>query len=301
MPLRAMRGTRRRTARGAHRARPAQGAAQPLQAPALRSQERSQRRAPEGPVLQRGRGRRRIGPACSRRDRGREDRRAGAPAHQARPQAAGSGPAARGAAPRAARRRARVPARRRGAARDRRGGQRATGHRAAAGARDPPRAGEVRVPVLRRRPAPGGQAAAGDPQGAAQRGGAGLGDHVEVPGRPAAVPAGRAAGPLRRHAAVAQHAGRQRRAGGPGHAAGDQPAARRAAGLVHRPRRRDRGAGAQGAWKKSPGQELHVGADDRSQRGGRHRAADPAVRLLAQSQHALGQDTVRGHAARAAC
>jgi transposase len=44
-----------------------------------------------------------------------------------------------------------------GTARDRRGSQRATGHRAAAGARDPPRAGEVRVPVLRRWPAPGGR------------------------------------------------------------------------------------------------------------------------------------------------
>ena len=145
----------RRVARGAHRTRPAQGAAQPLQAPAVRGQERSQRRAPEGPVLQRGRGRRRAGPACRRRDRGRQDRRAGAPARQARPQAAGSGPAARGGAPRVARRRARVPARRRGIERDRRRGQRAVGHRAAAGARDPPRARQVRLPVLRRRPAPG--------------------------------------------------------------------------------------------------------------------------------------------------
>ena len=36
----------------------------------------------------------------------------------------------------------------------------------------------------------------------------------------------------------------------------------------------------------------------RSQRRRRHGAADPAVRLLAQPQHALGQDTVRRHAAR---
>ena len=34
---------------------------------------------------------------------------------------------------------------------------------------------------------------------------------------------------------------------------------------------------------------------------GQHRPADPAVRLLAQPQHARGQDAVRGHAARAAC
>ena len=114
--------------------------------------------------------------------------------------------------------------------------------------------------------APGCEAAASHPQGIAQRGGAGLGDHVEVPRWAAAVPAGRAAGPLRRHAAVAQHAGRRRRARGPGGAAGGQPAARRAAGLAHRARRRDRGAGAQGAGQEGPGQELHVGADDRSQR-----------------------------------
>jgi transposase len=55
---------------------------------------------------------------------------------------------------------------------------------------------------------------------------------------------------------------------------------------------RDRGAGAEGTGKKGPGQELHVGADDRGQRHCRLRAADPTVRLLAQPQHALGQDTV---------
>ena len=80
----------------------------------------------------------RAGRACRRRDRGRQDRCAGAPARQAGSQTAGSGPAARGAAPRIARRRARVPSRRQRAARDRRGDQRATGRRAAAGARDPP-------------------------------------------------------------------------------------------------------------------------------------------------------------------
>jgi len=76
-----------------------------------------------------------------------KNRGAGAPALQARPQAAGSGAATRRAAPRTCRRRAYVPARRCALERDRHGGQRATGYRAAAGARDPPRARQVRLPV----------------------------------------------------------------------------------------------------------------------------------------------------------
>ena len=116
-----------------------------------------QRRAPEGLVLQRGRGRRCIRPSL-RPPRPRKSK-IDVPAHQR---------AKRGrkpldpALPREVRRHE-LPEDERvcphdGAAleRDRRGGQRAAGHRAAAGARDPPRAREVRVPVLRRRPAPGG-------------------------------------------------------------------------------------------------------------------------------------------------
>jgi hypothetical protein len=78
-------------------------------------------------------------------------------------QAAGSRAAARGDSPRTARSRARVPARRRGARRDRRRSQRTTGHHPAAGARDPPRAREVRLPLLRRRHQAGGAACADHP------------------------------------------------------------------------------------------------------------------------------------------
>jgi hypothetical protein len=57
-----------------------------------------------------------------------------------------------------------------------------------------------------------GHAGAGTPhsQGFAHRIGAGLGDHREIPGCPAAIPAGRPPGPLRRRS-VAQHGGGQRR------------------------------------------------------------------------------------------
>ena len=77
---------------------------------------------------------------------------------------------------------------------------------------------------------------------------------------------------------VEQHAGRRRRAHRPGRAAGHQPAARPPAGLGPDLRRRDDGAGAQGARAQGPDQELHVGADERQ------RSTGAAVRLCAGSR-----------------
>jgi transposase len=81
---------------------------------------------------------------------------------------------------------------------------------------------------------------------------------------------------------------------GEGTASG-QLLARRPARLTADLRRRDRTAGAQGAGTQGPGQELHLGADDRWFRQGRLWAADPVVRLLTQPLDGDGAEDVRRH------
>ena len=64
-------------------------------------------------------------------------------------------------------------------------------------------------------------------------------------------------------------------------------------------RRRDRGAGAQGAWPQGPVQELHVGADDTGL--WRHKGTGPPIRLFGYSPSRstrCGDDAVRRAARR---